>query len=136
MKTILISLRLIASLTLVTGVAYPVLMTMMGELAFPSLSRGSLVQNGGQIVGSSLIGQKFSQDKYFWGRPSAIDYNPLPSGGTNLAPTSKKLVQLTVEQANRFSGVRSVPQDLIFASASGLDPHISFEAAKFKLTVS
>lgn len=129
MKNLIISLRLITLLTLLTGIAYPFLMTMIGESAFPNMSRGSLIQYDSQIVGSRLIGQKFTQDKYFWGRPSAIDYNPLPSGGSNLGPTSKKLVDLAGEQTKKFSGSPSVPQDLIFASASGLDPHISIEAA-------
>lgn len=133
MKNIIIGLRLIVSLTVLTGVAYPFLMTMIGEIAFPSLSRGSLIQNSGQNVGSRLIGQKFTQDKYFWGRPSAIDYNPLPSGGSNLAPTSKKLVDSVAEQSKKFSYAQSVPQDLIFASASGLDPHISIEAALIQI---
>ena len=133
MKTFAISLKLIIALTILTGIVYPFLITVLGEGAFPKLSRGSRIEKDGRIVGSRLIGQKFLQEKYFWGRPSAIDYNPLPSGGSNLSPTSKKLADFADEQAKKIAAKGPFPQDLIFASASGLDPHISIEAAAIQI---
>lgn len=129
MKKLLISLRLLSVLTVLTGIAYPSLITFVGKAAFPEMRHGSMIIRKGQVVGSSLVGQKFTQEKYFWGRPSATDYDALPSGGSNLAPTSQKLVELSAAQAKRFEGVHAIPGDLMFASASGIDPHITVESA-------
>jgi K+-transporting ATPase ATPase C chain len=106
-------------------------------MLFPYKANGSLVVFREKIVGSDLIGQKFVSEKYFWPRPSAIDYNPLPSGGSNLGSTSIDLLvkvaerRKLMEKANPESGV--VPSDLLFASGSGLDPHITPEAAKYQI---
>lgn len=132
MNPILISLRLLFALTLLTGVAYPLAITAIGQLVFPREARGSLIVREGKAVGSELIAQKFTQEKYFFSRPSAIDYNPLPSGGSNLAPTSKKLAEFVKEQEVKWGG-KDVPKELLFTSASGLDPQISPEGAVFQI---
>ena len=137
MKVITQALRLFLLMTILTGILYPFLVTGLGQMLFPYKANGSLVVFKGKIVGSDLIGQKFVSEKYFWSRPSAIDYNPLPSGGSNLGPTSVDLLtkvaqrRKLMEKANPES--RTVPSDLLFASGSGLDPHITPEAAKYQL---
>jgi K+-transporting ATPase ATPase C chain len=122
-------------LILVTGVLYPLAVTGLAQLVFPTQANGSLVVVAGQVVGSALIGQHFSAPEYFWPRPSAINYNPMPSSGSNQGPISRMLVEQVKQrdQAARLaygmpSGA-SIPSDLLFASGSGLDPHISLEAA-------
>jgi len=136
MKLILPALRIFFVLTLLTGVIYPLLMTGLGQLIFPLKANGSILSRDGKEIGSKLIAQKFTADKYFWERPSAVDYNPLASGGSNLGPTSEALRKLTHdrEEALRrgMNGAASVPQDLIFASGSGLDPELSPEGVRFQ----
>jgi K+-transporting ATPase ATPase C chain len=129
------ALRILVVLTILTGVLYPVAMTFLGQWMFPHQANGSLVTQNGTIAGSELISQKFTSDKYFHSRPSAIDYNPLPSGGSNFGPTSKALQdsvhankQQFISQNKLVAGVE-VPKEMLFASGSGLDPHISPEAA-------
>ena len=125
--------------TILTGLVYPLFITLIGQLVFPGQSNGSMMTNSGRAVGSTLIAQKFDQDKYFWPRPSSQDYNPMPSGGSNLSPTSKQL-QDTVEarkqallKADPTKTAEEIPADLIYASGSGLDPHISPAAAVFQV---
>jgi K+-transporting ATPase ATPase C chain len=109
------------------------LITVLGNTIYHAESDGSLIEVNGKVIGSSLIGQKFTRDEFFWPRPSAVDYNPLPSGGSNQGMTSAFLDSTVRErrrallEANPISG--KVPSDLLFASGSGLDPHISPEAA-------
>jgi K+-transporting ATPase ATPase C chain len=112
-------------MTLLTGIIYPLAITGMAQLLFNKNANGSLIKNSvGTVVGSSLIAQRFQDPKYFWPRPSSIDYNPMPSGGSNLGPTSADLLnKVTERRANGASG------EMLFASASGLDPHISPKAA-------
>lgn len=124
-------------LTFVTGICYPLLITGISQLIMPKQANGSLIQIDGKTVGSELIGQKFSSDKYFWGRPSASDYNALPGKASNLGPTSavlKKEIESRkkVLQQN-FGKNDNIPPDLLFASGSGLDPEITPEAAKYQL---
>ncbi len=139
MKTFLIALKLILLLTILLGVVYPLVITGITQVIFPQGANGSLVKMNNRLIGSVLIGQKFSSEKYFWPRPSAIDFNPLPSGGSNLGPTSLELEKLVAQRrsdllkAHLLSDQTIVPLDLLFASASGLDPHISPQAAKFQL---
>lgn len=129
------ALLLFLSLTLLTGVAYPLVVTGLAQLCFPNRSNGSLIRNQDKIIGSALIGQDFQSAKYFHGRPSAAHYDALASGGTNLAPTNQQLVQtvagriLRLRQENGLSAKFPVPGDLVTASASGLDPDISPESA-------
>lgn len=120
------ALRLFLALTLLTGVIYPLAVTAFAHVFFPHLAGGSLVERDGHVVGSALIAQKFTSDRYFHPRPSAVDFNPLPSGGSNLGPTSKTLKE-------RVNGAApGTPADLVFASGSGLDPHVSSEGALFQ----
>jgi potassium-transporting ATPase KdpC subunit len=137
--TLLPAARLLLVLTVLTGILYPVTITLAANILFPAQANGSLIVRDGQIVGSALIGQSFTSERYFWPRPSAIDYNPLPSGGSNLGPTSAALQAKVIEraaairQANRLAEDAAIPTDLLFASGSGLDPHISPDAARLQI---
>jgi K+-transporting ATPase ATPase C chain len=140
MKQILPAIKIFLFMTVLTGLLYPLLVTGIGKVLFPRLASGMMIERGGHIIGARMISQKFVSTKYFWGRPSAVDFNPLSSGGSNLGPTSealKKAVQERIEivrKAHDLSNNAVVPQDLIFASASGLDSDISPEAAFFQLS--
>jgi len=129
-----------AFLTLVTGVAYPLLITGIAHVAFPSQASGSLLVRGDKVVGSSLIGQSFDDPKYFWGRLSATSppYNASSSSGSNLGPTNQALVdevkgRLDALHAADPNNTGSVPVDLVTSSASGLDPDISPAAAEYQV---
>ncbi|MCW7549737.1 potassium-transporting ATPase subunit KdpC [Photorhabdus sp. APURE] len=134
------SVVLLIFLTLITGVAYPLLATGLSELLFPYQAQGSMVKHDGQTVGSELIGQPFTKAIYFQGRPSAtVDYpyNTMASGGSDLAisnPILNDEIKRRVEQLRQFNRQPDipVPVDLVTASASGLDPHISPAAADFQ----
>ena len=132
---LIISIKIFAVLTLLCGVVYPLLITGIAQLAFSEKANGSLITQNNKIVGSELIGQKFDSIIYFSSRPSATDYNPLPSGGSNLGPTSSKLKQLVADRkaqwvkSNPTSDPEKIPSEMLLASASGLDPHISPQAA-------
>lgn len=136
MKTqILIAIKIFSLLTILLGVAYPLVITGIAQLAFPEKANGSLIVQGNKVVGSEWIGQKFDSVVYFSSRPSATDYNPMPSGGFNLGPTSSKLRQLVAERQaqfiefNQLTDSEEVPSEMLLSSASGLDPHISPKAA-------
>ncbi len=140
MKTqTIIAIKFLLVMTVLTGVIYPFFMTGVAQLAFPARANGSLVKEGGKIIGSELIGQKFDSSIYFWSRPSAIDYNPIPSGASNLGPTSDKLKKQVAERRklfainNSIADTSAIPKEMLFASGSGLDPHISPEAALLQL---
>ncbi|MCZ7356373.1 MAG: potassium-transporting ATPase subunit KdpC [Candidatus Methanoperedens sp.] len=135
MKNIKTTLKLFAILMVLVGVIYPVAVTVLSQLFFPKEAGGSLLyDSGGNITGSALIGQPFSDPKYFWPRPSVTSgypYNPLASGGSNLGPTNKDLIDQISNRTEllKSSGIQSpVPSDLVEASASGLDPHISVQS--------
>ena len=125
------AVMLLVVLTLLTGAVYPAVVTAVAQVAFPHQANGSLVTANGQAVGSSLIGQAFSDPKYFWGRPSAAGqngYDASGSAGTNLGPTSQQLIDnvtAAVDAAQQANGGGPVPVDLVTTSASGLDPEIS-----------
>lgn len=132
---------MLAVMTLLTGVAYPVLVTVIAQAAFPARSTGSLVVENGRVVGSELVGQPFSDPEYFWGRPSAtmpIPYNAGASAASNLGPTNEALTRAV---RARIDALRSadpgnlapVPVDLVTASGSGLDPHITPAAAEYQV---
>ena len=140
----------IVALTLITGVAYPFAITGIAELIFPDKAQGSLVERDGKVVGSSLIGQQFTSEGYFHGRPSATTapdpndpaktvpapYHAANSGGSNLGPTSKALIeriQGDIEKLKQDNPSAQVPADLVTTSGSGLDPDISPEAALFQV---
>lgn len=138
MKIFYQAFMLLIVTTLMFGILYPLLVTGIGQLAFSHQSNGSLVKRGDEIIGSELIAQPFLKPEYFWPRPSACNYNAVPSGASNLGPTSALLAEhiaqrrRDVAQANNNNDLE-IPMDLLTTSASGLDPHISLEAAKIQL---
>jgi K+-transporting ATPase ATPase C chain len=144
------ALVLIIALTLITGLIYPLFMTGIASVIFPYQAQGSLIEKDGTIVGSQLIGQVFANDKYFHGRPSATNtpdpndatknvdapYNAANSGGSNLGPTNKALIDRVKGDVDKLIAENPsapVPIDLVTTSGSGLDPHISSEAAFFQV---
>src|SRR5262249_19135127 len=141
---------LLVALTLITGLLYPLVITAVGESLFPRQAKGSLIERDGKVVGSALIGQAFTDDKYFHGRPSATTapdpndptktvespYNAANSGGSNLGPTSKALaerIKADVDKLKAENPGAAVPVDLVTTSGSGLDPDLSPEAALFQV---
>jgi len=131
MKTILHSLRIYLVLTLLTGIIYPLAMTGVAQLLFPKQANGSRIIENGKVVGSDLIAQKFESLRYFWPRPSSADYATVPSGASNKGPTSADLKKSIDERRAKFGN--DAPVDLLTASGSGLDPHISPEAARLQI---
>jgi K+-transporting ATPase ATPase C chain len=129
------------ALTLLTGLAYPVLVTGLGKALFPAQANGSLVERNGKPVGSMLIGQNFTDPGHFWGRPSATSPQPnngVGSGGSNLGPLNPALVEAVQARVQALKtadpgNTSPVPVDLVTASASGLDPHISLAAAQYQV---
>jgi len=131
MKNLKSCLILYVILSIVTGMAYPLLVAVLARTFFWNQAEGSLIRIQGQVRGSSLIGQKFDSPAYFWPRPSAGDYGTVPSSASNLGPTSAALQQAVEERRKRLAPYISnpIPPDLLLASGSGLDPHISPKAA-------
>ena len=135
------ALSMFAILTVLTGLAYPLLVTGVSQVAFPQQANGSLIVHEGKPLGSALIGQSFTEPKYFWGRPSAtasVPYNAAASGGSNLGslnPAQKEAVEGRVKALRDADPTNAapIPVDLVTASASGLDPHISPAAAYWQL---
>ena len=150
LREIRTAIIVLALLALITGLAYPLAMTAIAGVIFPKQAAGSLIERDGKVVGSTLIGQEFQDDKYFHGRPSATTapdpadstktvpapYNAANSGGSNLGPTSKALNDRVKEDVDKLKAENpsaAVPIDLVTTSASGLDPDISPEGALFQV---
>jgi len=150
LKEIRPAIVFIVALTIITGLVYPLAMTGIAGVIFPARSQGSLVERDGKVVGSELIGQVFTKDEYFHGRPSATvapdpsdptknveaPYNAANSGGSNLGPTNQALIDRVKGEVEKLKGENSsvpVPIDLVTTTGSGLDPHISPAAALFQV---
>jgi potassium-transporting ATPase KdpC subunit len=151
LKEIRPAIIMLIVLTAITGLAYPLAMTGIAGVIFPTQAQGSLIEKDGKVVGSALIGQEFKDDKYFHGRPSATSapdpsdstktvaapYNAANSGGSNLGPTSKALndrIKEDVDKLKAENPLMAVPIDLVTTSGSGLDPDISPDAALFQVS--
>ena len=135
MKTVFISLKIFLLFTVITGIVYPLLVTGIAQIAFHSKANGSIILKDNKAIGSELIGQQFDSSIYFMSRPSAVSDNPLPSGGSNFGLTNPKLKDQVTERKQKFIAFNElgtstiIPSEMLFASASGLDPHISAKAA-------
>ena len=135
------SLRMLLVMSALTGVVYPLLVTGIAKLAFPRAANGSLIVSDGKMLGSDLIGQSFDDPKYFWSRPSATSpqpYNAMASSGSNLGPRNPALADAVKDRIKALRDAdpgnkAAVPVDLITASSSGLDPHISVAAADYQV---
>ena len=131
----------LAAMTLLTGVLYPAAVTAIASLVFPSQAEGSLLRRGDRVVGSALVGQPFDDPRYFWGRPSATGkhpYDAASSSGSNPGPASPAPAKAVAERVAALEaagplGAGKIPVDLVTASASGLDPHLSPAAARFQV---
>jgi potassium-transporting ATPase KdpC subunit len=135
------ALLMLIAFTVLTGLVYPLLVTGLAQVIFPHRANGSLIQRDGKAIGSELIGQPFSSPKYFWSRPSATSpypYNAASSSGSNQGPTNPALTDAVAARIKALRDVDPenegpVPVDLVTASASGLDPHISLAAAEYQV---
>lgn len=138
MKKMWNNVRMFLWMTFLTRILYPLLITAIAQLTMKKKADGDFLSSKETIVGATLIAQKFESDKYFWARPSSVDYNPLPSGGSNLGPTSAALKKAVEERQEKIVKAHNVdkatiPAELLFASGSGLDPHINVATAYFQI---
>jgi K+-transporting ATPase ATPase C chain len=131
MKTTLQAIRMLLVLTLLTGIAYPLLVTGIAQLAFSHKANGSLIRTGDKVIGSALLAQRFEDPRYFWPRASAGDFATVASAASNKGPTSADLAQAIAERRETFGS--DAPADLLTASGSGLDPHLSPQAARHQI---
>lgn len=131
MGPIKFGIRYLVIMSILTGILYPLFITFGAKFTMADKANGSLIVKDNKVIGSTLIAQNFSSNSYFWPRPSANDYNGLKSGGSNLGPTSKRL-QNQIKEREQKIGPKA-PAELLYASGSGLDPHISRKAAYFQI---
>lgn len=141
-RDLLIAIRTTLVLWVLTAILYPVLILIIGQSIFPFQANGSLIKNPqGEIIGSALIGQNFTSNRYFLSRPSSVDYSPVKdglatgiSGGSNLAPSNPDLLKKVTERIDQLQSNNIIPTaDLVYSSGSGLDPHISIQAANAQI---
>ncbi len=138
-EQIIIALKAVGVLTFLLGIIYPLCITEISHICFHQKANGSLIEKDGTIIGSKFIGQPFDSIVYFMPRPSAVDYGTLPSGASNLSYTNKQLYEQMLVRKQEFitcndlDSAQVVPSEMLFASASGLDPHISPEAALLQI---
>lgn len=132
-KILLQSVIALGLMTFVTGVIYPLCVTLVARVLWPTKANGSIVRIDDKIIGSELLAQQFTNQAYFWPRPSATSYNSVPGGASNLGPTSQKLKGNIIERSKLFADDTLAPYELLMASGSGLDPHISPRAAKHQI---
>lgn len=136
----LAGIKMILFFTVLTGLLYPLFITGFAQVLFPGKANGSLIRIDNKVIGSELIGQKFTDSAYFQGRPSATDYSTLPGGGSNLSPTSSDLKKKVDERRrdfiafNNLDAKTDVPVEMLTASGSGLDPHISARSAMLQIS--
>jgi K+-transporting ATPase ATPase C chain len=136
----MIALKVFLVFAVILGLVYPLMITAIAQLTMPAKANGSLITIDGNIVGSTLIGQLFSSSRYFQSRPSAVDYNAAGSGGSNLGPSSQKLMESVKERITQVRTINALqpdmklPADMVLASASGLDPHISVQNALLQVS--
>lgn len=133
------ALRLLGVLTLMTGVVYPLIVTLTARAVFPDQAGGSILTRNGTVVGSVLLAQSFTNTAWFWPRPSGADFATVPSGASNKGPTAEELKAAVGQRAAAFRAAHGlgpearVPSEMLFASGSGLDPHMSPEAARLQI---
>lgn len=141
-RDLLTAIRTTLVLWVLTAILYPVLILIIGQSIFPFQANGSLIKNPqGEIIGSALIGQNFTSNRYFLSRPSSVDYSPVKdglatgiSGGSNLAPSNPDLLKKVTERIDQLQSNNIIPTaDLVYSSGSGLDPHISIQAANAQI---
>lgn len=141
-RDLLTAIRTTLVLWVLTAILYPVLILIIGQSIFPFQANGSLIKNPqGEIIGSTLIGQNFTSNRYFLSRPSSVDYSPVKdglatgiSGGSNLAPSNPDLLKKVTERIDQLQSNNIIPTaDLVYSSGSGLDPHISIQAANAQI---
>ena len=139
-RQIITGLRFLTLMIILTGLYIPDSSLSLPLCFFKNEAQGSLVKRNGTIIGSKLIGQNFESDRYFWSRPSFNNYNPLPSGGSNLGPLNPRLTETIIQKrngfllANKIEKGLNIPAEMVTASASGLDPHISPAAALLQVS--
>jgi potassium-transporting ATPase KdpC subunit len=139
-KSVIVAAKMILFFTLLCGLIYPLMITGLAQVFFPGKANGSLIQKEGKVIGSELIGQLFRDSAYFWSRPSETGYGTLPGGGSNSGPTSTDLLSKVEARrkafisSNHLDDNTAVPPDMLFASGSGLDPHISKQSALLQIS--
>lgn len=134
------SIIVFAVFTVLLGLVYPLFVTGISQIAFPEQANGNLIEANGTVIGSTLIGQNFTSPRYFHGRPSAIDYNPSSSSGSNLGPTNQKLIDNVnhnieiIKAENSLQSTATIPADLVETSASGLEGYIYVDSAMIQVS--